>query len=90
MKTLKKIQAAAIRWNNLGGKNYIKTFHSGHEEGTREESKSFVKIIFRQRMFLQIYQVMNEGQFRVGFSWCIECEAGSARSNMNHRKRNRR
>ena len=33
-----------------GGKNYIKTFHTGHEEGTREESKSFSK----QRIFFQI------------------------------------
>ena len=44
MKTLKKIQAAAISWNNLEGqKLHYKTFHTGHEEGMRrEENKKTV------------------------------------------------
>ena len=44
MKTLKKIQAATISWNNLEGqKLHYKTFHTGHEEGMRrEENKKTV------------------------------------------------
>ena len=58
MKTLKKIQAATISWNNLEGqKLHYKTFHTGHEEGMRREEKK-TKKTFETESFVRFFYIL--------------------------------